>query len=246
MKKNYISFVALILVATLTTSCLRARLATRRTSQEQPASVEIKQDNTVSKVRKPQSAARFDIPAPLLDRAEKILVRKAYTVSYDVSAPRATYSDYRDGGWSKGHMCPAGDNKWDSEAMYDTFLLTNICPQDYTLNSGYWNSVEMRCRHWAERYGSVLIVCGPILEGDHHDTIGSNHIVVPEAFFKVVVTLNDEPKGVGFICPNTDEHLSDEQCMTSISEVERITGITFFPHLNKEVSKRVKEEVSKF
>ena len=63
----------------------------------------------------------------------------------------------------------------------------------------------MRCRHWAERYGSILIVCGPILEGDHHDTIGSNHIVVPEAFFKVVVTLDDEPKGVGFICPNTDQ-----------------------------------------
>jgi hypothetical protein len=34
--------------------------------------------------------------------------------------------------------------------------------------------------------------------------------------------------------------------MTSISEVERITGITFFPHLDKEISKKVKEEVSKF
>ncbi len=83
MKKSYISFVALILVATLTTSCLRARLATRRTNQEQPAAVETKQDNTVSKVQKTQSAGRFDIPAPLLDRAEKILVRKAYTVSYN-------------------------------------------------------------------------------------------------------------------------------------------------------------------
>ena len=28
-------------------------------------------------------------------------------------------------------MCPAGDNKWDAEAMYETFLYTNICPQDH-------------------------------------------------------------------------------------------------------------------
>jgi endonuclease G len=276
MKKSYVSFVALLLVATLATSCFRARVTTRRTTQEQPATVETKQEPTVREVRRTQTTDRFDIPAPLLDRAEKILVRKAYTASYnddmripnwvaweltrehatgkvkrpnrafhedyDVSAPRATYSDYRDCGWSKGHMCPAGDNKWDSEAMYDTFLLTNICPQDYTLNSGYWNSVEMRCRHWAERYGSVLIVCGPILEGDRHETIGDNHIVVPEAFFKVVVCLEGEPKGIGFICPNTDENLNNEKCVKSISEVESITGIKFFPHLDSKTAEKVKNK----
>ena len=47
----------------------------------------------------------------------------------EVPAPRATPADYKGSGWSRGHMCPAGDNKWDEEAMTQSFLLTNVCPQ---------------------------------------------------------------------------------------------------------------------
>ena len=70
----------------------------------------------------------------------------------DVPYPRATTSDYKGSGWSRGHMCPAGDNKWDGEAMYESFLLTNCCPQNANLNSGDWNQIEMTCRRWAEKY----------------------------------------------------------------------------------------------
>lgn len=121
-----------------------------------------------------------------------------------VPEPRATISDYKGSGWSRGHMCPAGDNKWNDEAMYDSFLLTNCCPQNANLNNGDWNKIEMTCRRWAERYGDIYIVCGPILFNQDHETIGINNIVVPEAFFKVVLCLNGTPKGIGFIRRNTD------------------------------------------
>ena len=62
----------------------------------------------------------------------------------------------------------------------------------------------MSCRRWAEKYGDIYIVCGPILFSQEHETIGPNKIVVPEAFFKVVLCLNGKPKGIGFICRNTD------------------------------------------
>ena len=35
----------------------------------------------------------------------------------EVPEPRATLIDYRGRGWSRGHMCPAGDNKWDNDAI---------------------------------------------------------------------------------------------------------------------------------
>ena len=35
-------------------------------------------------------------------------------------------SDFRQSGWSRGHMAPAGNNKHSQEAMNQTFLLTNI------------------------------------------------------------------------------------------------------------------------
>ena len=159
----------------------------------------------------------------------------------DVPMPRATREDYRGTSWTHGHMCPAGDNKWDSEAMYETFLLTNCCPQHGKLNSGVWNEIERSCRRWAERFGDVYIICGPILLRQEHETIGENHVVVPEAFFKVVACLNDtHTKGIGFVCRNSAGKQKKDLHVNSIREVERITGMTFFPHLSKKMAEKVK------
>ena len=92
----------------------------------------------------------------------------------------------------------------------------------------------MACRRWAEKYGDVYIVCGPIFFRQEHEIIGVNRIPVPEAFFKVVMCLNGTPKGIGFICRNTDGNRKKDKYVNTIQQVERITGITFFPHLSKE------------
>lgn len=162
----------------------------------------------------------------------------------DVLLPRATLEDYRGSGWTRGHMCPAGDNKWDNDAMYESFLFTNCCPQDANLNSGDWNQIEMACRRWAERFGDIYIVCGPILFQQEHKTIGPNQIVVPEAFFKVVLCLNGKPKGIGFIRRNTDTSRRNDLYVNTISEVERITGMTFFPSLPKDIADSVKSQAN--
>ena len=76
----------------------------------------------------------------------------AFHEDKDVPEPKAYHWDYRyeeDKHIDRGHMCPAGDNKRDKEAMYESFLMTNICPQHKALNSGIWNTIEKRCREWA-------------------------------------------------------------------------------------------------
>lgn len=160
----------------------------------------------------------------------------------EVSRPRTTIFDYRDCGWTRGHMCPAGDNKWDAGAMYDTFLLTNCCPQNGNLNSGVWNQIEMSCRRWAGKFGDIYIICGPILFRQEHETIGPNKVVVPEAFFKVVLCLNGIPKGIGFICRNTEVSRGKDFYVNTIRQVERITGMTFFPHLPEDIAASVKDK----
>lgn len=90
----------------------------------------------------------------------------------DVPEPRANTYDYIRSGYDRGHMCPAGDNKWNALAMEQTFLMTNICPQDHVLNIGDWNNLETQCRQWAKQYGDIYIVCGPILYTGKHKTIG--------------------------------------------------------------------------
>lgn len=162
----------------------------------------------------------------------------------DVPVPRATLDDYRGSGWSRGHMCPAGDNKWDETAMFESFSLVNVCPQNASLNSGLWNSIEMDCRKWARRYGDIYIVCGPVFYNREHEVIGYNEVYVPEAFFKVVLCLNGKPKAMGFVVKNTDGNKKRDLYYNSIDQVERITGMDFFPALPDDIEKQVEAEVN--
>lgn len=158
-----------------------------------------------------------------------------------VSIPRATLEDYRGSGWSRGHMCPAGDNKWSETAMYESFSLVNVCPQNASLNSGLWNVIEIDCRRWANRFGDVYIVCGPILMNKEHETIGINKVIVPEAFFKVILCLQGKPKAIGFVVKNNEGKKKKDQFVNTIDEVERITGIDFFPNLPDDIENKVEE-----
>jgi len=162
----------------------------------------------------------------------------------DVPSPRANNNDYRGSGWSRGHMYPAGDSKWNNDAMYESFLLSNICPQNRNLNSGVWNQIEITCRRWAEKYGDIYIVTGPVFLNKEHEAIGENEVIVPEAFFKVVVYLGKNPKGIGFICRNTDGDQKKDFYVNSIQQVERITKYKFFPNLPEEQAAKIKSQAN--
>lgn len=157
----------------------------------------------------------------------------------EVPEPRATDWDYYNSGYDRGHMCPAADNKWSKKAMEESFLFTNMCPQNGNLNRGDWNEMEMACRKWAKKYGDLYIVCGPILYKGKHKTIGKNKVVVPEAFFKVVLRTGNDPQAIGFIYKNTSGNRPKDSYVNTVDEVERITGIDFFPSLPDNVEKNV-------
>lgn len=169
--------------------------------------------------------------------------RNMFHEDEEVPSPKATVEDYKGSGWSRGHMCPAGDNKWDAEAMYQSFSLINVCPQNASLNSGLWNSLEIDCRNWAKRFHDIYIICGPVFFQQDHEVIGINEIYVPEAFFKVVLCLNGKPKGLGVIVKNTAGNKKKDIYYNSIDQVERITGMDFFPLLSDDVEDEVESNL---
>lgn len=154
---------------------------------------------------------------------------------------RSTLEDYASSGYDRGHMCPGGDCNWDDEGRDETFLLSNMCPQNPNLNRGDWKEIEMACRKWAEQYDKIYIVCGPIfLKSQQHERIGPNQIPVPEAFFKVVLCADpSNSKGIGFICRNTDGNRKKDFYVNSIRQVERVMGYKFFPNLNDSIKSLV-------
>lgn len=157
----------------------------------------------------------------------------------DVAEPRATDADYYNSGYDRGHMCPSADCKWSEEAQLESFLFTNACPQVHGLNAGDWNEIEQQCRCWAKEFGSLYIVSGPVFYRGSHKKIGRNKVVVPEAFFKVVLCMEGEPKAIGFIYKNVSGNRPKSSYVNTIDEVERITGLDFFPALPDDVEERV-------
>ena len=142
-------------------------------------------------------------------------------------------------GMSHGHMCPAADNRWSKTTMNQSFLLTNICPQTITLNNRGWNDLEKQCRHWAEEYGELFIACGPIFIKKPYRTIGEGKIAVPDAFFKVIVTLGEHPNAIGFIFQNDESEQSYTETACSVDEIEKMTGFDFFYDLEDSLEDKI-------
>lgn len=162
----------------------------------------------------------------------------------EVPEPRSTTWDYYRSHYDRGHQCPAGDNKWSQESMNQSFLLTNICPQNPKLNKYEWNRLESQCREWAKEYGGVYVACGPIFSANSKKTIGQNKVKVPTAFFKVILCMTGKPKAIGFIYQNTGDKQDFRQCVRSVDEIEQITGYDFFKSLDDKVEKRVEAETN--
>ncbi len=157
---------------------------------------------------------------------------KNFYVDYKV-AGCATLQDYRNSGYDRGHMAPAGDMKWNADAMHDSFYLTNICPQAKALNTGAWKNLEEKCRNWAKADSLLIIICGPVLTRPILERIGNTGVAVPDSYFKVILSPNAKPaRGIAFIMPNGKVSGGLQKAAVSIDSVEALTGFNFFPDLD--------------
>ena len=168
----------------------------------------------------------------------------------DVSLPRALYTDIRESecGYQRGHMCPAGDNKWSYKAQKEAFLMTNICPQNGNLNQHDWKYLEGACRNWANKYGKIYIVAGPIFYSKNYTTVGENNVAVPDAFFKVILRLgvnSHDAKTIGFIYENKPGHHNMDYYTHSVDDIEQITGLDFFYQLDDNIENKI-ENINDF
>lgn len=179
--------------------------------------------------------------------AEKLVARESRNSKF-VPNPKlpedkaVTTQEYTGSGWDRGHMCPAGDNKYHWRAMNESFYMTNICPQNHNLNRGDWKELEEECRRWAE-VEPVYIVCGPInYRTPKYGYIGKTFkIRIPDAFFKVVLTgvQSGNPRAIGFVYKNEAGNNKRDKYVNSVDEVERITSLDFFSALPDDVERRV-------
>lgn len=171
-----------------------------------------------------------------------------------ISTGSATLADYKSSGYDRGHLVPAADMSFDADAMSETFYMSNMSPQAPQFNRGIWVNLETQVRAWAQKFGKIYVVSGPVLNKSAQEfpSIGKNQVSVPEFYYKVILApiyKNEEDKNtpedsesvmaIGFIIPNQKCEKEFWDYAVSIDEVENITNIDFFPQLEDSLEKQV-------
>ncbi len=151
-----------------------------------------------------------------------------------------TTTDYTGSGYNRGHMAPAADMKWSKQAMKESFYLTNICPQNHSLNSGGWKRLEEKVRDWADRDSAIIVISGPLLDGPVNRL--ASGVAVPTGFFKVVLAPYASPvRAIAFVYKNEGGQKKVELQATSVDEVEQLTGFDFFSALPDDIETEIEK-----
>lgn len=172
----------------------------------------------------------YELTATMVDMADAPdhEVRKNYNYARDAAVKSCPENwEYRGSDYSRGHMAPAMDMRWDKTAMKQCFYMTNMCPQDTKLNNDHWRVLEEKVHRWAKRDKRILVFTGPIM-GKSPKMIGKNkaNIAVPDAFFKVLYA-PDQGRAIAFIYDNRPCPGNVSKYAVTVAEVERRTGLTF-------------------
>jgi len=155
---------------------------------------------------------------------------------------RAELSDYKGSGYDRGHMAPSADFGWSPEAMDQSFLLSNMVPQDGDNNRRIWAALEALVRDWAIARGEVYIYTGPVYMDDKAEkTVGKNEVGVPDLLFKVVFDPRKK-EAIAFLLPNRGVDTNDlTPYIIPVRDIEYTTGLNFFSSLPRKEQNRIEK-----
>jgi endonuclease G len=171
---------------------------------------------------------------------------------------RVQFNTYTGSGFDRGHLVPSRDrsaNEQDNDAV---FLMTNVIPQSRACNQNGWERLERYCRELADNGKELYVATGPHGIGGLDDdgkrklTVGRNplFVTVPASVWKVILVLDKgtnptaKSRVIAVWMPNDNTVTEDwTKYRVSVAEVEKKTGLKFFPLVPEEVAKELKAKV---
>jgi len=106
---------------------------------------------------------------------------------------RATYYDYKNSGYERGHMAPDAAFDWSDESLHAVYTLANIIPQIPDVNEHTWVKAEEHARKEAVIHGKITVI--NIVKYDTNSPkIGDNNISVSKGFYKIMYNKDENYK----------------------------------------------------
>lgn len=161
------------------------------------------------------------------------------------SYQQVKHDDYTGSGYDRGHMAPnyVIASRYGVNAQKETFLMTNITPQKPQLNQKSWQRLEeVIANDFSEWHGDFWVTTGPIFDAKPK-TLKNSSVTIPKAFYKILIkpgTPQTPATALAFIFPqNAKANASLMDFVTTINEVERLTGIDFYSQLDDEFEEKL-------
>lgn len=141
--------------------------------------------------------------------------------------------EYDGFGYDRGHLAPSADFRWSQKALSESYFYSNMSPQKPEFNRERWAELESWIRTYVIDFNEfVYVVTGPVLK-DGLKQQGGNQVSIPEQFYKIVLDLDgDEKKAIAFLMPNDHCAYPISGYVTSVDEIEKLTGLDFFSSLD--------------
>jgi endonuclease G, mitochondrial len=161
--------------------------------------------------------------------------------------------DYDDPTYDQGHLTPSDDQSTSVRAMVNTYFYTNMAPQFGPFNRVTWRRLEAVVHDWARPRRTLYVITGSILDRDNDGLRDSDlvaqrvqprhgrpaRVAIPTAFYKIIAYRRTDGRiaTLSIALPHNatsltgralGQHFKDH--VTTISALERATGLDFFPN----------------
>lgn len=151
------------------------------------------------------------------------------------------------GNYSRGHQIASGDRQTTKQQNTQAFYYSNMTPQNQTLNGGNWAQLENAVQsHGNATSGrdTLYMVTGPIFDSGYSSTSDKSgtKCPVPSRYYKCLMKCSFNAagevtvaKGVAYLTTgnNASANTAYSNWVTTIDEIESITGFDFFTNVPK-------------
>jgi len=171
-------------------------------------------------------------------------------------AETADPSDYNEPRYDQGHMANDADMKDDLIEQINTYVMTNMSPQECRFNRGIWLSMEHLTRAWATKYRTIYVTSGAIFDRNNDmrrdadskarrmkSRNGKKRVAVPSHYYKIFVRQDGNGfKSISFLVTHTnrrhgvkwvDVRPDVKRTIISLARIEDKADLRIHPQLQR-------------